>query len=303
MKRLINFILSFLGLRVSGFKRQSRFLVFVINFRNSKYMRHSMTHFVSCIISSMLFIGSVNDYKHIDNLYLKLSRYSLPMKLFVQELVNFPSTVFEYMRQNKNLKAEVQKLRMENDELKIAIANIKISEDEVENIKRSVDLKYSISNYKTIEKVLGFDNGIYESFMLISASHDNTKEGAVVISSDGLVGIVHDVKDGIARVMHICDSRFCVPVVSKSGEHIILAGNGENSMISKEIKKHINTSVDVKVKDGEKLYTSGEGGVFQHGIPVAVVSSVEDCVKGTPVNDLNNVSFVWIIDSVLRAAN
>jgi rod shape-determining protein MreC len=299
-RSLIDFILSFLGLRVSGFKRQSRFLALVITARNSKYMRHSITYFASCVFSIVLLVGSVNDYKHIDDVYSRLSRCSICVKLFAQRIIKFPAAVLEYMRQNKELKNEVQELRIENDSLKVAIANIKDSEDEAKNIKRSVDLKYSISNYKTIEKVLGFDKGIYESFMLISVGHDNVKERSVVISSDGLIGVVYDIKSGVGRVMHVCDSRFFIPVVSEAGEHMILTGNGENGMVAREIKKHPNTTLAIKIKKGEKLYTSGEGGVFQHGIPVATISSIEnDSITAVPVNHLDEVSFVWIIDELL----
>jgi rod shape-determining protein MreC len=204
----------------------------------------------------------------------------------------------KYFLQNRTLKQEIEKLRKENDTLKISLTTIKNFENEFKGIKKATDLRYSISNYKVIEKVLGFDGGIYESFMLISVSHKNIVPGSVIISSDGIVGIVHDIKGGVARVRHLSDPKLNVPVQSSSGEHFIISGDGKNSMISSETKEN-NTKLNID--KGDLLITSGEGGIFQRGIPVAIVEEIIDNshIKAIPVTQLDNISFVWAIDPVL----
>jgi rod shape-determining protein MreC len=204
----------------------------------------------------------------------------------------------EYFLSNRTLKREIERLRRENDTLKISLTTIKNFEHEFNEIKKITDLRYTISTYKVIEKVLGFDDGIYESFMLISASHSNIVPGTVIISSDGIVGIVHNINRGVARVRHIADPKLNIPVQSPSGEHLIISGNGKCSMISNETKEN-NSKLDIT--KGDLLVTSGEGGVFPHGIPTAIVEEVTEnsIVKAIPVTKLSDVSFVWAIDPVL----
>jgi rod shape-determining protein MreC len=227
-----------------------------------------------------------------------LSARLIPVKLLANKFVDFHMTMSEYFLQNRTLKLEIEKLRKENDILKISLTTIKNFEHEFNEIKKTTGLKYTISAYKVIEKVLGFDDGIYESFMLISASHKNIVPGTVIISSDGVVGIVHDINEGVARVRHISDPKLNIPVQSSSGEHFIISGNGEDSMISNEIKEN---NPKLNVTKGDLLVTSGEGGVFHHGIPIAIVEEVieNSVVKAIPVTKLSDVSFVWAIDPVL----
>ncbi|MDR1488636.1 MAG: rod shape-determining protein MreC [Holosporales bacterium] len=298
---MFNFILSFLGLRISGFKRQNSFLMFVTKIRQSKFLRNSTTYFFAVLFSLSIFLGSYYEIKLIKNFSEKLSGLCIPTKLFANYLVEFPTTISEYISKNESLKNKIESLKIENNKLKTMLVNVKSFEQEVNEMRKFLDLKYSISNYKVTEKVLGFDKGIYESFILISVTHDNVKEGSVVVSSDALVGIVHDVQqqNNVARVRHICDQKINIPVRSQSGEHLILSGDGKNKMVSKEIKKQFANTQSFLNKT-EILFTSGEGGVFQNGIPVATVDGYSNSViQATPITNLDDLSFVWIIDPVI----
>ncbi len=296
---MTGFFFKFFGLRLSGFRRQNKFIAWFLRFRYSQYMKNSIAYF-GAILFSLSMLGSfVVGFSPLHLFYSETSRLVIPLKLLASVLISFPMTLSEYIVQNKKLKNEVQKLQQENDYLKISLNNIKNLETEVVEIKKAVDFKYSVSNYKVIEKVLGFDNSAYESFMLISITHNNIMPGCVVISSEGIVGIVYDINGDVARVMHIADQKLSIPVQTLSGDHLIISGNGKDYMLSKELREDLESS-HTKISKGDLLITSGEGGIFQHGIPVArVVSVTNDTIQAAPVTKIDNISFVWIVRPVL----
>ncbi len=237
----------------------------------------------------------------MDDLSLEFSKYFLQIKFVANKIVEFPRSMTSYIIQNNILKKEIEDLRRESDDLKIKIETIKNYEKELGDLKKSLNLNYSISTYKVIERVLGFEYSVFDSFMLISVSHNSIKQGSVVLSSDGIVGIVYLINNDIARVMTITDQKINIPVKSLSGEHIILSGTGKNEMVSSEIKENI-TSSKLNIKPGDILYTSGEGGVFYSDIPVAKVIKIKESgsILAEPISKINNISFVWIIDPILN---
>ncbi len=263
-------------------------------------MKHSIMYFVGIVISIMwLIFSNFNlNYTHRCNSFI--SNFMIPAKSFAKSFINCSMTLSEYLLQNKHLKKEIAELKMTNNKLKSALTTVTDLKNELDELKKAVDFRYKTPPCKIIEKVLGFDKGMYESFMLISVTHDSIKSGDVVISGNGLIGRIYDINDTVARVMHICDQKINIPVVSQSGDHMILSGSGKEFMFSKEIKTNANT-IHLKSKKKELLITSGEGGIFQHGIPVAHIMEINgDTLIAQPVDKIDNVDFVWILQPIMK---
>ena len=289
---MLDFVLNFLGLRPSGFKRKKTVFNFIGKIRSSRNDKKTTNYLIASMFSGFIFVCDIYNVSYIEELKYSISPYFIKTKCFANELISFPKILSDYM----NIKSENNRLRMDIDALKIKITTANNIENEFMKLKNSVNLKYSVSTYKSIEKVLGFDKSVYESFLVISANHTTSKKGSVVISSDGLVGLIFDSFNDVARVMTIADQKICIPVKTISGEHLIISGNGKNSMISKEIKEN-NLSSKIRVVPGEILYTSGEGGIFQANIPVAVVTGIQydSLVIAEPISNIDDISYVWTV--------
>jgi cell shape-determining protein MreC len=180
--------------------------------------------------------------------------------------------------------------------------NVRNVERELGDLKDAVGWKYSVPCSKSVEKVLGFDGAFHRSFLIISATHGESKPGGVVISSDGLVGVVHDVSCGNARVLTVSDSRFFVPVISESGKHAVMSGCSDGTLRSVAI--HDDASPEA-FSVGEMLYTSGEGGVFCVNIPVAKVIGINVAQGGicaTPEFSPSRLGFVWVTNPLTAVA-
>jgi rod shape-determining protein MreC len=102
-------------------------------------------------------------------------------------------------------------------------------------------------------------------------SSDKVYTGQPLIDADGLLGQVVAVSEYSARVLLITDATHSIPVqVNRNGVRAIAEGTGALGTL--EIH-HVAATTDIE--QGDLLVTSGLGGRFPVGYPVAVVSKIE----------------------------
>jgi len=107
--------------------------------------------------------------------------------------------------------------------------------------------------------------------LLNKGERDGVFVGQPLIDADGLMGQVVEVGSGSSRALLITDVTHSVPVqVNRNGVRAIAEGTG--ALGSLEIR-HVSSSTDIQ--PGDLLVTSGLGGRFPEGYPVAVVKEVE----------------------------
>lgn len=107
--------------------------------------------------------------------------------------------------------------------------------------------------------------------VLNKGERDGVYVGQPLIDADGLMGQVVEVSSGSSRALLITDVTHSVPVqVNRNGVRAIAEGTG--ALGSLEIR-HVSSSTDIQ--PGDLLVTSGLGGRFPEGYPVAVVKEVE----------------------------
>jgi rod shape-determining protein MreC len=111
------------------------------------------------------------------------------------------------------------------------------------------------------------------AILTIQATEDVTKDQPV-ITADGVVGRISDVggfSSMSARVMPLTDLSSRIPVeIESTKDHGVIAGqNGPELQLI-----HLEKSAKVKVQVGDRLVTSGYGGIFPRGLPVAIVTQV-----------------------------
>lgn len=100
---------------------------------------------------------------------------------------------------------------------------------------------------------------------------DGVTKGQPLLGADGLMGQVVLLGDSSSRAMLITDSTHAVPVqVNRNGVRGLAEGTGD---LGRLVVRHVATTTDIK--EGDTLVTSGLGGRFPPGYPVAVVTSIE----------------------------
>ncbi len=162
---------------------------------------------------------------------------------------------------------------------------------------------------KMVTQVLSSGTDPYSDQVVIDKGNVNgVYEGQPVISDKGVVGQVVAVGQFTSRVLLICDASHALPIqVLRNDIRVIAAGNGCNEDLQLE---HLPNNTDIRV--GDVLVTSGLGGRFPEGYPVAVVSSVKvdtqrayTVIQAHPTAELQRLRYLllmWGVDSNSRAA-
>lgn len=96
--------------------------------------------------------------------------------------------------------------------------------------------------------------------------------GQPVIDAHGLVGQVVQVTPGYSRILLITDATHALPVqINRNGVRTIAEGTGRIDQLA---LRHVAATTDIVV--GDLLVSSGLGGVFPAGYPVAVVTEITE---------------------------
>lgn len=129
-------------------------------------------------------------------------------------------------------------------------------------------------------------------FALLNAGRfDGVSPGMPVRGPDGLVGRVTEAGLNAARVLLVVDPASVVPVRrTRDGLPAIVAGRGDGAV---DIRS-VNTT-EVRFGAGDLFVTSGTGGIYAPGIPVArVVAAGRDTVLGRTVASPDTLDFALV---------
>jgi rod shape-determining protein MreC len=148
-------------------------------------------------------------------------------------------------------------------------------------------------------RVIANSGGAYVRTVMIDAgSEQHVARGQAAITGEGLVGRMTEVGTRAARVLLITDLNSRIPVtIDGSKINAVLAG--DNS----ERPRLIYLSAPDTVKIGDRIVTSGEGGVFPPGLPVGIVSTIDTAgPRVEPFVELSQLGYVMIVDYGLSEA-
>lgn len=150
-----------------------------------------------------------------------------------------------------------------------------------------------------IAEVIGISpDPVRHQLILDKGAEANVYEGQALIDADGLMGQVFEVGSTTSRILLITDPTHSVPVqVNRNGVRAVAEGVG--SLDSLTIH-HVSATTDIEA--GDLLVTSGLGGRFPIGYPVARVDAVERRpgeafarVTATPTAALDRVRHVLLV--------
>jgi len=131
---------------------------------------------------------------------------------------------------------------------------------------------------------------------------DGVHEGQAILDAGGLMGQVIQVSQITARVLLVSDSSHAVPVeVVRNGLRAILLGTGKANNLE---LVHVPDTADIR--EGDLLVSSGLGGRFPRGYPVAEVSRISKepgepfiTIEATPTAKLNQSRMLLVVFQAL----
>ena len=135
---------------------------------------------------------------------------------------------------------------------------------------------------------------------------DGVYEGQVVIDALGLVGLVTEVMVNSAQVRLLTDGDVAIPLMfERSGVRTMGIGQGGSNYILKLPFLSRNSDIN----EGDLLVSSGLGGRYPEGYPVAIVASISEStahsfleVTAQPVVELDKLAHVLLLSSASQDA-
>jgi len=146
-------------------------------------------------------------------------------------------------------------------------------------------------------RIIADSGGAFAHSLLVNVgSQDGVTNGQAVVTGDGLVGRVAGFGSRATRVLLITDLNSRIPVlVEPTRTRAILAGNNSDR------PRLIHLPPGVSVSPGDRIVTSGHGGVFPSGLPVGVVDSVSEAgISMQPFVRRDRIEYVRLIDFGLK---
>jgi rod shape-determining protein MreC len=144
----------------------------------------------------------------------------------------------------------------------------------------------------TAGRVVADTGGPFVHTVIVDAgTMRGVSKGMAAANERGLLGRVIEVGARSARVLLLTDFNSRIPVmVEPSRDHAILAG--DNTHEPGLIFLPLNPSLAI----GDRVVTSGRGGVLPPGLPIGVVSAIgEDRIAVTPFVDWDRLEYVRLL--------
>ena len=145
-------------------------------------------------------------------------------------------------------------------------------------------------------RVISDSGGPFVRTVLINAGeNDRVHKGQAVINREGLTGRVVSAGRHSARILLLTDLNSRIPVIVESSrEKAVLAGDNTPHPRLEFL------AVDARVNVGDRIVTSGQGGIFPPGLPVGVVSLVgEERALVQPYVNWDRLEHVTVLDYTL----
>ncbi len=177
--------------------------------------------------------------------------------------------------------AEVAVLRADIDSLTTRLVNLRGLEEENRRLRELLSLSARIgSSYRAATVVRAQLPGSESMFILNLGYEDGVRVGSPVLVGEGLIGVVLEVRAGVAIGMDWTHPDFRASAMTEDGRSYGLV-EPERSAFREQDRLRINgIPFHAQLSEGERILTSGLGGVFPRGIPVGTVQGLAEAEAG-----------------------
>ncbi|RDD63610.1 rod shape-determining protein MreC [Ferruginivarius sediminum] len=206
------------------------------------------------------------------------------------------ATVADVLREGRELavlRAQNAALRKENARLKHWQLVARRLEAENAALAQLLDMAPEPQTDYVTGRVIADSGGAFVRSVLINAgTNHGIAKGQAALTGEGLAGRVAEVGRTSGRVLLITDINSRIPVVIESTrQRGILAGDNSDR------PKLVYLPEEAEVAVGQRIVTSGHGGVFPPGLPVGeIVKAGEHGVRVRPFADWNRMEYLRVVD-------
>jgi rod shape-determining protein MreC len=237
------------------------------------------------------------------NLFTSVRIYLNSLVSPVQYAADAPQKLFSALSENlvtrQALKARNQQLEKDNLLLKADRLLLTQLQHENNQLRELLNSQRIFTNKRMIAEVMRLESDPFTQQLLIDkGALDGVYLGQPVINEQGVVGQVSQVGSTTSRVLLIVDASHGIPVrVQRNDITAVVHGSGAWNKLNVPF---VQSNADLK--EGDLLVTSGLGGRFPAGYPVATVTHFDYLegalyadVTATPVALLDRSRYLLLL--------
>jgi len=234
--------------------------------------------FLTLSVASIALMVADKRYDQLTTVREWLSAAAYP----VQVAVDAPFRAWDWISGSF---ADRGRLRQENLELtaRLRLANLQLQrfaalEDENRRLRDMRENSAGVADRVLVASILNVDLDPFRHRVLLDkGAADGVFKGQAVLDAEGIFGQVSQVHAKTAEVILISDAEHAIPVQSnRSGLRTIAVGTGDSNQLSLPF-----VTVEADLRVGDLLISTGIGGVFPSGYPVAEVTRVDRTAAAT----------------------
>jgi len=257
------------------------------------------------VVLSLALMVVDHRYHHLEGIRAILSVALSPLNV----IINFPRETGEWI---STTFATRSKLMRENEILKkenllLQVRQQKLDSLRAENmrLRNLLDSAVKLRDRVLIAEVIAVDLDPYRHHVMINkGGSSGIFEGQPALDASAVMGQVTHVNPFTSTVLLITDASHGLPVqVNRNGLRTVALGTGQ---IDRLELPHLPNNADIEV--GDLLVTSGLGGRFPPGYPVAEVTSVTRnpgqpfasvlAVPKAKLDQAREMLLVWTLESI-----
>lgn len=211
----------------------------------------------------------------------------------VQGPINHVTATIERLKTMWDMTSHNEMVMAENKRLMEWYQTANRLNEENKALRELLNVKEEEAVSKISALVMTDVNTHYSNTILVrSGEKQGLNKGQGVLSHEGLIGRVIETGENTSRVLLLSDINSRIPVtIESSQERAILAGANE----AHPFLDHLPESHQVVA--GQKVITSGHGGIFPYGVPVGETYMADNGkIAVKPYAQPNRASFVQIVD-------
>ena len=228
-----------------------------------------------------------------------------PLQVIVDAPFRLWNWLGESTSERNELKLEVSRLQAERLLTNARLQRMTALEAENARLRDLLEARAQVRDDVRVAEIMAVDANPYRHNIVIDiGQREGVYDGQAIVDASGVIGQVIETGLATSQAMLISDPSHSLPVeVNRNGLRTIANGTGEFGRL---VLPFVTNNADIR--PGDLLVTSGLGGAFPAGYPVAVVETVNRIpqepfadVTAVPAASLDQVREVMLIWSAADA--
>jgi rod shape-determining protein MreC len=260
------------------------------------------SNFTRLILLSALSVAlMILDHRghHLEKIRAGLNVLAYPIQLIASVPAYVGGSIGDFFTTRGTLRQDNEKLLAERQGLNAKVQQFDALEEENARLRRMLGSAAQVADKVLAAELVEVSSEPFTRKIVVAkGSRDGVYVGQSVIDAHGIMGQVTQVASLVSRVTLITDAGHAIPVLdNRSGLRMLVFGTGDPDTLK---IPYLTSASDIK--EGDLLVSSGMGGTFPPGYPVAQVSRIVNdpneaflAITAKPAAQLNHGKQVMLI--------